>query len=107
MVDAGGGKISPQPEGPVGDRIQPTALEVLERLVEATYTRERVALLAPWHTFGALAPTIHSTPYSDLRDGDNFGESSGFFVGHRAGPGIDQVLRSGRRLREGAQNVLF
>ncbi|MBI3376203.1 MAG: diversity-generating retroelement protein Avd [Betaproteobacteria bacterium] len=30
----------------LGDRIQSTALEVLERLVEATYTRERVALLA-------------------------------------------------------------
>ena len=30
----------------LGDRIQSTALEVLERLVEATYTRERARLLA-------------------------------------------------------------
>jgi len=30
----------------LGDRIQSTAIEVLERLVEATYTRERMALLA-------------------------------------------------------------
>ena len=30
----------------LGDRVQATALEVLERLVEATYTRERMALLA-------------------------------------------------------------
>ena len=29
-----------------GDRIQSTAIEVLERLVEATYTRERMGLLA-------------------------------------------------------------
>lgn len=29
----------------LGDRIQSTAMEVLERLVEATYTRDRVALL--------------------------------------------------------------
>lgn len=30
----------------LGDRIQTTAMDVLERLVEATYTRERMALLA-------------------------------------------------------------
>lgn len=30
----------------LGDRIQTTAMEVLERLVEATYTRERMGLLA-------------------------------------------------------------
>lgn len=29
----------------LGDRIQATSIEVLERLVEATYTRERTALL--------------------------------------------------------------
>ncbi len=30
----------------LGDRIQSTAMDVLERLVEATYTKERVRLLA-------------------------------------------------------------
>lgn len=30
----------------LGDRIQSTALDVLERLIEATYTRQREALLA-------------------------------------------------------------
>ena len=34
----------------LGDRIQSTALDVLERLIEATYTRQRDALLAQANT---------------------------------------------------------
>jgi hypothetical protein len=45
MADADGGEVSTQPEFLLGDRTQGAALEIIEGLVEATYTRNRLPVL--------------------------------------------------------------
>jgi hypothetical protein len=45
VADADGGEISAQPEFLLGDRMQSAALDIIEGLVEATYTRNRPLVL--------------------------------------------------------------
>ena len=44
VAGADGGALPAEPEVPAGDRLQATALDVLERLIDATCTRARAAL---------------------------------------------------------------